>query len=130
MNIDQLNSLNKDESIEQFTNCCAAHRWVEKMSSSRPFSSVEQVREAVLSGLNAKAKANFPSVEQVKDWIRLIETHLMSELWFKRPTHQASLVERSKLKFREIQSMTKNIARRDEGMKNKTLQFHGYVHAS
>ena len=59
MNIDQLNSLNNDECIEQFTHCCAAHRWVEKMSNARPFSSVQQVKDQAISHWGTMVEADY-----------------------------------------------------------------------
>lgn len=87
-------------------------------------------RNALLSKSNAKAKANFPSIESVKDWIKLLETHMMSELWFARPNHEVRLVQRSVTKLKEVMSMTKKTARREAGMGHNTLQFHGYQHVS
>ena len=59
MNIDQLNSLNNDECIEQFTHCCAAHRWVDKMSNARPFSSVQQVKDQAISHWGTMVEADY-----------------------------------------------------------------------
>lgn len=46
MYLDDLNSLSQDRAVSEFLRCCGARRWARLMSERRPFSSIEEMREA------------------------------------------------------------------------------------
>ena len=58
----------------------------------------------------------------------MLETQLETEQWLKKDAVSVEEVKRSGPKFREIMSMNKVIGKREEGMGNKTFNFHGTQH--
>ena len=75
-----------------------------------------------------KVQEFFPNKKWVDDWLMMLETQLETEQWLKKDAVSVEEVKRSGPKFREIMSMNKVIGKREEGMGNKTFNFHGTQH--
>ena len=85
-------------------------------------------RNLLLNGTYRDAKAYFPSETEIKNWIRLLETHLMFEQWLEKDEHEVHLLERAKVKVREMMSLTKFVGQRTKGRGYKTNTFHTGLH--
>jgi hypothetical protein len=86
-------------------------------------------RELILNKARGTQKFYFPDERAISMWIMLLETQLQFGAWLKLPEVSVENVERSKVKLREYQNMNKRVGRRNEGMGNNTMNFHGTKHA-
>ena len=75
-----------------------------------------------------KVQEFFPNKKWLDDWLMLLETQLETEQWLKKEALPIEEAKRSGPKFQEIMSMNKVIGKREEGMGNKTFNFHGTSH--
>ena len=85
-------------------------------------------RNLLLNETQRDAKAFFPSETKIKNWIRLLEIHLMFEQWLEKDEHEVALVERAKVKVKEMMSLTKFVGKRTKGRGYKTNTFHTGLH--
>ena len=66
--------------------------------------------------------------EGIKDWILLLETLLMWDMWLKSDQMAIKHVVRAKKKHRYIMYLIRKVGNRTEGMGLKIMKFHGIVH--
>ncbi len=87
-----------------------------------------QGRRAILEEARGNQKDFFPNSNFVRDWIMLLETQLQFESWLKSPQLTVQAVERAKTKVCELMGMIKQVGKRQEGMANTLMNFHGTKH--
>lgn len=85
-------------------------------------------RNLLLDTARGKQKDFFCDNSFITDWIMLIETQLQFEAWLCLPELQVKSVERAKTKVLELMGMSKQIAKREKGMRFNTMNFHGTKH--
>ncbi|GEA07755.1 hypothetical protein KUL42_25160 [Alteromonas sp. KUL42] len=68
MTLDELNTLDNDAASAWFEQCCAANAWIEKMVSTRPYSSID--------ALEASAKQAWQSCTN-DDYLEAFKAHPM-----------------------------------------------------
>jgi len=66
LSIDTLNGLNSDDAKAAFETCCTSTKWIEAMTSHRPYETVEQVQSA--------AQRHWQACEEA-DWLQAFEGH-------------------------------------------------------
>lgn len=59
MNIQELNTLSHEQAVTWFMQTCTSAAWCELMAKSRPFDSIEQVRETASTHWSQMAEADF-----------------------------------------------------------------------
>lgn len=77
-----------------------------------------------------KQKQNFQDERWVVDWILLLETQLQLLQWLKSPKISVVEATRMQVKCREYMELTRVVGKREEGMKHKTMNFHGTLHVA
>jgi len=85
-------------------------------------------RKLILDTARGKQKDFFANEKFITDWSMLIETQLQFEAYLTLPELNVATVERLKIKILELMGMEKQIAKRTEGMKHTTMNFHGGRH--
>ena len=85
-------------------------------------------RNLLLLKARGAQKEFFQSEQQVKNWIRMLETHLMFETWLGKEEHEVDLLRRAETKVKELMSLTKHLGQRSKGMGYNLESFHTTVH--
>ena len=85
-------------------------------------------RNLLLNKAWGRQKEFFNNEDQIRNWIRMLETHLMFEQWLRKEEHEVHLLERAKTKVKEMMCLTKHVGQRSKGMEYKTENFHTTVH--
>lgn len=76
----------------------------------------------------ASNNKNFPDKTAITAWIMLLECQMEFESWLKLESYRVSDVILLRTKVRELMQLTKEIGRREKGMKYKTNNFHATKH--
>jgi hypothetical protein len=85
-------------------------------------------RDLLLDKAWGKQKGFFPREENIKDWIKMLESHLMFEKWLRKEEYDVAVLERAKMKMKEFLQFTKDVGQRKKGMGYNTANFHGTLH--
>ena len=85
-------------------------------------------RNLLLDTARGNQKEHFFDDNCVLDWIRMLEMHLMFEMWLRKEEHDISVLERAKTKVKEFMSLTKHVLKRTKGMGLKISSFHTTYH--
>lgn len=78
--------------------------------------------------LEAKTGSSFAEDGGVDDWIMLVETLLMWEMWLKSDVMERFHVERSRQKHLYIMYLIRKVGRRVKGMGLKIVKYHSIMH--
>ena len=73
-------------------------------------------------------KEFFDNPQKVRDWSTLVETLLIFGAWLRQDPYKVELVERAKVKVKEVMSMMKGVGQRQKGMGDNRSVFHGVIH--
>jgi hypothetical protein len=85
----------------------------------------------ILMKNRGKAKNNFGTMKQVKDWCSLLQLWLQYEAWMnKEDGHRVHYVNLLKEKIRNLLKLEIDLAPRSKGMGNKLFNFHASLHVS
>ena len=87
-----------------------------------------QGRDLLLNTSRGAQKEFFNNAQQVRDWSHLLETLLMFERWLKKDEFDPNLVERAKVKVKEVMCMVRTVGQRRKGMGDNRGVFHGLIH--
>ena len=87
-----------------------------------------QGRKLLLETARGTQKQFFNNEEQIRNWIQLLETLLMFESWLQKDEFNPKLVQRAKVKVKEVMAMTKAVGQRTKGMGDNRGVFHGAIH--
>ena len=87
-----------------------------------------QGRKLLLETSRGNQKQFFNDEQKIRDWIQLLETLLMFERWLKKDQYKPQLVERAKVKVKEVMSMVKKVGQCTKGMGDNRGVFHGAIH--
>ena len=85
-------------------------------------------RNLLLETARGAQKEFFSDDEDIKKWIRMLETHLMFEKWLGKEEHEVRLLQRAEVKVKELMSMTKHVGQRSKGRGYKMESFHTTMH--
>jgi len=77
---------------------------------------------------STKAKKKVGEIAAIRDWILLLESLLQWEQWLKSKEMNYNDVERYGEKVKELMNLEKTVGNRQEGMKFRTIKFHGALH--
>ena len=85
----------------------------------------------ILMNNRGKAKNNFGTVKQLKDWCTLLQLWLQYEAWMnKEDGHRVHYVDLLKEKIRDLLQLEIDLAPRSKGMGNKLFNFHASLHVA
>ena len=87
-----------------------------------------QGRDLLLNTSRGAQKEFFNTAQQVRDWSHLVETLLMFERWLKKDEFDPNLVNRAKVKVKEVMCMVRTVGQRRKGMGDNRGVFHGLIH--
>ena len=87
-----------------------------------------QGRHLLLHTAKRDQKYYFNNESRVRDWSKVVETLLMFEQWLRKDEFEINLVNRAKVKVKEVMCMVKVVGQRQVGLGDKRGVFHGAVH--
>ena len=85
-------------------------------------------RNLILDTARKAQRDYFPTEQQIKDWIELLESHLMFEEWLRKEEFSVEVLERAKTRLKDMLQFTKTVGQRSKGMGYNTANFHGTTH--
>jgi hypothetical protein len=85
-------------------------------------------RNLILDTAYGKQKNFFGHEDNIKNWIKMLESHLMFEKWLRKEEFDVVVLERAKTKIKDFLQFTKDVGQRSKGMKYNTANFHGTLH--
>ena len=86
-------------------------------------------RNLLMNAKNSAKQREFLGDENsMRDWIRVLEYHLMFEEFSKQKEMKVHHLERAKIKIRELMALTKHTAKRTKGMGHNTVNYHAFIH--
>ena len=87
-------------------------------------------RNVLVGKCSGKQRDHFGTNKKVRHWLLLIERILQWQAWMSSEELLRRDVVRSKLKVREIMEMQVLVAKRESGMGQKNIKFHGSTHVA
>ena len=85
-------------------------------------------RDLILDTAWGKQKNFFPHESNIKDWVQLLESHLMFERWLRKEEFSVQVLEKAKTRLRDFLHFTKSVGQRSAKMGYCTANFHGTLH--
>jgi hypothetical protein len=104
------------------------------MMTAKKYSGILLVMAAILRStkgseyLTSISGSTFATNHGREDWITLVETLLMWEMWLKSDEISKQHINRSEQKHRFIMYLIRKVANRQAGMGLKIVKFHAIVH--
>jgi hypothetical protein len=85
-------------------------------------------RDLLLDTARGDQKSYFDHEDRIKDWIQMLESHLMFEQWLRKEQFDVHVLERAKTRLKHFMQFTKDVGAREEKMGYKTANFHATLH--